>query len=621
MTREHQLFDRDTECIVHGFQTRAVQRMLDFDYVCKRDRPSVACMVDPTRSTLHKVFWGTEGLLVPVYRTLEEATRRHPRADVMVNFASARSAGRVTAEALEHPQIQTIAVIAEGVPEREARRLGARSRDLGKWIIGPATVGGLVAGAFKIGNTGGTVENIVETKLHRPGSIGFVSKSGGMSNECYNIISRNSDGIYEGIAIGGDRFPCSTLLDHLLRYEANPQIKLLVCLGEIGGRDEYEIVEALQDGRITKPLVAWVTGTCARIFPGELQFGHAGAQARSDVETAEAKNAALKAAGAVVPDSFNDFGQRIADTYGVLRRSGLIEPREEPTVPEIPMDYAFAVGHGLVRRAPNFISTIADDRGDELTYNGVPISEVIEGGTNLGYVLGLLWFRKELPPPAAEYLEICLKLVADHGPAVSGAHNTIVTARAGRDLVSALVSGLLTIGPRFGGAINDAARYFRAAHDEGLPPAQFVSDMKAKGILIPGIGHRVKSVENPDVRVELLKRFARERFSETPYLDYAIEVERITTAKRGNLILNVDGCIGITFLDFMKSSGLFAPEEMDQILDLGYLNALFVLGRSIGFIGHALDQYRLKQGLYRHPWDDILYMTENRQQERDAQHG
>lgn len=61
--------------------------------------------------------------------------------------------------------------------------------------------------------------------------------------------------------------------------------------------------------------------------------------------------------------------------------------------------------------------------------------------------------------------QICVMLCADHGPCVSGAHNTIVTARAGKDLVSSLVSGLLTIGPRFGGAIDDAARYFKDACD------------------------------------------------------------------------------------------------------------------------------------------------------------
>jgi hypothetical protein len=76
---------------------------------------------------------------------------------------------------------------------------------------------------------------------------------------------------------------------------------------------------------------------------------------------------------------------------------------------------------------------------------------------------------------------------------VTGAHNTIVTSRAGKDLISCLVSGLLTIGPRFGGAIDDAARYFQDARDRNLDPDEFVEEMKRKGIRVPGIGHRIKS--------------------------------------------------------------------------------------------------------------------------------
>ena len=75
----------------------------------------------------------------------------------------------------------------------------------------------------------------------------------------------------------------------------------------------------------------------------------------------------------------------------------------------------------------------------------------------------------------------------------AGAHNTIVTSRAGKDIVSCLVSGLLTIGPRFGGAIDDAARYFRDACDRQLDPDEFVEEMKKQGIRVPGIGHRIKS--------------------------------------------------------------------------------------------------------------------------------
>ena len=140
-----------------------------------------------------------------------------------------------------------------------------------------------------------------------------------------------------------------------------------------------------------------------------------------------------------------------------------------------------------------------------------------------------------------------------------------------------------------------------------------VSEMKEMNILIPGIGHRVKSVINPDRRVEMLKKYARENFPKTEYLDYALKVEKITTAKRDNLILNVDGCVGILFLDLLNSLG-FSKTEISEIIETGALNGLFVLGRSIGFMGHILDQKRLKTGLYRHPWEDILYASPKKEE-------
>ncbi|KAJ4898414.1 Flavodoxin-like domain-containing protein [Raphanus sativus] len=86
-------------------------------------------------------------------------------------------------------------------------------------------------------------------------------------------------------------------------------------------------------------------------------------------------------------------------------------------------------------------------------------------GYGVGDVISLLWFKRSLP-----------LLRADNGPCVSGAHNTIVTARAGKDLISSLVS----------------ARHFKDACDKSLTPYEFVEGMKKKGIRVPGIGHRIK---------------------------------------------------------------------------------------------------------------------------------
>ena len=604
---DYVLFDRNTQAFIYNMQVNAVQRMLDFDHITRRDKPSVAAIIDPTGADgFQKFFFGTKEVLIPIYKSLKTAAAKHPNADVLISFASFRSAAQSTDDALSIPTLKTFVIIAEGIPERSMRVLAIKSKKIGKVIIGPATVGGIVPGAFKIGNTGGTIENIIESKLHRPGSVGFVSKSGGLSNEAYNIIARNTDGLREGIAIGGDTYPGTTLLDHLMRFEKNPEIKLLVCLGEVGGTDEYAIVDALKKKQITKPLVIWVTGTCAKAFKTDVQFGHAGARAKSDTETAYAKNSALREAGAIVPYSFDDYADVINRVYKNLVDKGVIVPRPEPAAPTVPMDYAAAIKQGLVRKPTNFISTISDDRGEELLYGNMTISDVFAKDIGIGGVLSILWFKKLLPKYATKFIEMAIMVTADHGPAVSGAHNTIVAARAGKDLISSVVSGMLTIGPRFGGALDGAAQQFSQALDTGLTPQQFVDGMKARGILIQGIGHRIKSVHNPDVRVTIIKEYAKSHFKATPLLDYALEVEKITTAKRDNLILNVDGCIGICFADLLREE--FDKELAAEYINMGALNGLFVLGRTIGLMGHYLDQNRLKQPLYRHPWDDIAYM-------------
>lgn len=602
----YDLFHRETKAFVYGNQLRAVQRMLDFDYMCRKGSPSVVGIITPEQGGFEKFFWGTREVVIHRFRSVAEAVQAHPEADTVVNFASERSAYASTKEMLETETIRVIAVIAEGVPERHARELRLLAKQRGRWIIGPATVGGIKAGCFRIGNTAGTLENIRECKLYRPGSVGFVAKSGGLSNEAYSIIARNTDGIHEGIAIGGDAFPGSSLLDHLLRFEENPEVKLMVSLGELGGTEEYEIVEALKDGRLTKPLVIWVTGTCAPMLSGNVQFGHAGARADRASEGAQAKNEALRAAGAVVPDSFDDYDRKIRETFEELQRRGVIEPVPEFDPPPIPLDYADAVKRGLVRRPTNFISTICDERGEVHNYCGVPMDRVIEEGYGIGGVIGLLWFRKKLPRYACEFIELVIQIIADHGPAVAGAHNTIVTARAGKGLIESLISGLVTIGPRFGGAVNGAADHFRMGLNRGLAPREFVEHMKAQSVNIQGIGHRLHSVDNPDARVEIMIAFAREHFPATPTLDYALAVAAVTSRKKNNLILNVDGCIGVLFVDLLAAIG-YTDAEIQRLTDMGFFNAVFLLGRSIGFMGHYFDQKRLNQGLYRHPLDDILY--------------
>ena len=593
------LYTKETQSIFWNNNTTAIQRMLDYDYTIQRKTPSVAAIVAPTSGNkFEKFFYGPDEIMVPLFKTTADAKKAHPNADVLLNFASFRTAYDVTMEAIEIGGFSSIMVTAEGIPERLARKMNNTARNAGVTVIGPATVGAIAPGAFKIANIGGTIENIVQSKLHRAGSCGLVTRSGGLFNELSNIISINADGIAEGVAIGGDRFVGSVFIDNMLRMEKNPEVKYMVLLGEVGGTEEYKIIEAIKNGQIKKPVIAWCIGTIAKHFSSGVQFGHAGASANADAETAAAKNKAMAEVGIHVPSSFNDLPATINKVYNELRANGTIGEIPEPEMSVCP----------TVRKSKEFICTISDDRGDEATYAGFPISSVAtpDTGKGIGDVVSLLWFKKQYPKWATEFIETVIKTVADHGPAVSGAHNAKVTARAGKSVVESLVTGLLTIGPRFGGAIDGAAEHFKYADDNNLNPAEFLNHMKKLGIPIPGIGHRIKSLKNPDLRVEGLKKFAAEHFPATPLLDYALTVEQLTTSKKENLILNVDGTIGILMVDMWRALG-YSEDEINEFISSGTLNSFFILGRTIGFIGHVLDEKRLAMPMYRHPMSDILY--------------
>merc|ERR1711975_97595 len=117
--------------------------MLDFDHVCNRDLPSVAAIIIPGRSGNHKAFFGSREILIPIFSSIEEATSAFPKADVFINYASFRSAAASSLLALQQPTIRTVAIIAEGVPERDTKQLISYAKKNNKVIIGPATVGGI----------------------------------------------------------------------------------------------------------------------------------------------------------------------------------------------------------------------------------------------------------------------------------------------------------------------------------------------------------------------------------------------------------------------------------------------------------------------------------------------
>jgi len=596
-------FDHDSKIFIYGFQTKVIQRILDFDYICKKKEHSISCIIDLSKSKKISIpfFFGTKEILIPVYNNLHDAINDFKNTKNLISYCSFRSTYKEIGNIIEKcNQIKTITIIAEGIPELYSRKLINKANKYNKMLIGPATVGGIVGNTFRIGNTGG--ESIIDAKLYNRGSVGFVSRSGGMLNELCNIISKKTDGVYQGISIGGDRYTGLNFINLLLNYEKNPNISMMILLGEVGGIQEILVADAVKKGLITKPIIGWCIGTSSKQFDENIQFGHAGASATNKYEDAIYKNNYMKNSGKFVPNNFEEISGLIEDIFNNNTKDIYKQNIIKIEYNKLPYDYDKLKKDNLIRKQSTIFSSITDER-KELHYNNTCITNIKYG---IGEVIGHLWFKKIFDKKLCKYIELIMTVTADHGPCVSGSQNTIVCARAQKDLVSSICSGLLTIGPKFGGAINDALYYFYNNCKNNISPQEFINNMRKNNKNIPGIGHKIKTKTNIDSRIKLLENYVNENFNNHTYLDYAYKVENITLKKKENLILNVDGFIAVSLIDAFIESKQFSQNEIEDIVNNGIFNGFFVLARTIGLIGHWNDQNRLNQDLYRN--NDVCYL-------------
>lgn len=585
------LATKDTHVVIQGGAAgvNAARRMAEFQYMNNQPLNVSAFVYPPDAGKTNEVICGADLVTIPVYKTVAEATANHPEINTSLVYIGADRAFAGTKEALDDPKIQTVSMITEGVPEKDSKLLGKHARKLGKIFNGPSSIGVISAGECRLGVIGGAFDNLVACKLYRPGSFGVITKSGGLSNEIIWICSQFADGITTAIGIGGDAYPGTDYVSYLEMFEKDPQTKAVVIVGEMGGDLEERAAEWFGAKKRRIKLLAVVSGFCQESLPKGMKFGHAGAKEGLKGEgSARAKSEALKKAGAMVPDTFGALGPAIKATYEDLLKSGEVKsipdlsPAEVPALPKT-VEQSMQAGEVLV--APLIKSTISDDRGDEPYYDGYPASELINKGYDIPHIIGLLWDKRLISKHEAEVIKRILILSADHGPCVSGALTTIIAACAGIGLSQAVAAGLIMIGPRFGGAVTDAGQYFKYAIDHKMSVDEFLGYMKKNVGPVPGIGHRVKSLRNPDKRVKELVGYVKSLGIPTPHLDFALAVEKVTAAKKDNLILNVDGTMAAVLVD------LGFPVDC--------LNGFFVLARTIGLIGHWADQKRQGSRLIR----------------------
>ncbi len=235
----------------------------------------------------------------PVFNTVHEAVRDTGATASMIYVPAVFATDAILEAAAAG--IAVIVCITEGIPVLDMLRVkAALTHYPNTCLIGPNCPGVITPGECKIG--------IMPGDIHLPGSIGIVSRSGTLTYEAVAQTTAKGLGQSTCIGIGGDPIHGLSFVDCLKRFAADAATKGIVIVGEIGGTAEEQAAAYIRD-HLSKPVVSYIAGVTA---PPGRRMGHAGAIIAGGMGTAEAKFAALRAAGVHTVESITDIGQAMA---------------------------------------------------------------------------------------------------------------------------------------------------------------------------------------------------------------------------------------------------------------------------------------------------------------------
>ena len=267
--------DRNTRLIVQGITGREgsfhARQMLEY---------GTALVSGVTPGKGGQTFEGK----VPVFNTVAEAVKA-TGANASVIYVPPMGAAAAIIEAAD-AGIPLVVCITEGIPVLHMSRTMPFVRANGLRLIGPNCPGLITPGAkAKIG--------IISGNICSPGRVGLVSRSGTLTYEVVNHLTRNGIGQSTCVGIGGDPIIGTNFIDCLAAFQADPETDAIVMIGEIGGTDEQNAAAFVME-KVTKPVVGFIAGQTA---PKGRRMGHAGAIISGSSGTAEEKLAAFEAAG------------------------------------------------------------------------------------------------------------------------------------------------------------------------------------------------------------------------------------------------------------------------------------------------------------------------------------
>ena len=235
----------------------------------------------------------------PVFNSVQDAVKEvEPNASII--FVPAKFCKDSILESAE-AGIKLIICITEGVPTIDMLHVKKRVDALGFQLIGPNCPGVITPGEAKLG--------IMPGNIHKPGSIGIISRSGTLTYEAVKQTTDLGFGQSSCVGIGGDPIPGSSFIDMLKLFENDNQTEAIVMVGEIGGNAEESAAEYIQNN-ISKPVISYIAGQTA---PAGKRMGHAGAIIAGGKGTAEEKIKKLRECGVHIADNLVSIGSKVSE--------------------------------------------------------------------------------------------------------------------------------------------------------------------------------------------------------------------------------------------------------------------------------------------------------------------
>ena len=242
---------------------------------------------------------GMEHLGKPVFNSVNEAVEElDPNASII--FVPAKFCKESIIDSAQ-AGIKLIVCITEGIPTLDMLEVKKRIDDLGVRLIGPNCPGVITPGEAKLW--------IMPGNIHKPGSIGIISRSGTLTYEAVKQTTDLGFGQSSCVGIGGDPIPGSSFIDMLKLFEDDDQTEAIVLVGEIGGNAEEAAAEYIKNN-VTKPVISYIAGQTA---PAGKRMGHAGAIIAGGKGTAKDKIEKLKECGVHIADNLVSIGSKVAE--------------------------------------------------------------------------------------------------------------------------------------------------------------------------------------------------------------------------------------------------------------------------------------------------------------------